>query len=68
MNKLIHLVLLSAGVALIVYGIQATESIGSDISRLFNGAPTNKAIWLLLGGLLVAAVGATGLLHRAKTP
>lgn len=61
MNKLISLALLATGIVLIVYGINASNSIGSDFSRLFTGSPTDKSVWLLIGGVVVAALGAGGL-------
>ena len=67
MNKIISLVLIVAGAALIIYGINATNSIGSDFSRFFTGSPTNKSIWLLIVGFVLAAVGAGGLLTGSKS-
>lgn len=66
MNKLISLALLAGGIVLIIYGISAAESIGSDFSRLFTGKPTDASIWLLLGGTVAAAIGAGGLLRSTK--
>jgi hypothetical protein len=66
MNKIASLVLLVGGIVLIVYGINASDSLGSDVSRFFTGSPTDKTIWLLLGGLVAASVGAAGLLRGAK--
>jgi hypothetical protein len=68
MNKLVSLILLAAGIALIVYGISASNSIGSDFSRLFTGSPTDKSIWLLVGGVVLAAVGAGGFFRGSKSP
>ena len=56
MNKLVSLVLLAAGVVLIIYGVSASESVSSDVSRLFTGAPTDRTIWLLIGGVVLAAL------------
>ena len=67
MNKLISLVVLAAGAILIVYGVHASNSLGSDFSRFFTGSPTEKSIWLLIGGVILAAVGAGGLLTGSKT-
>ena len=67
MNKGLSLALLVGGVILIIYGISASDSVGSSFSRLFTGAPTDKTIWLLLGGLLAAGVGLTGMLRGAKS-
>jgi hypothetical protein len=35
-----------------------SDSASSGISRAFTGAPTNKTLWLLLGGIGSAIVGA----------
>ncbi|MEO7597340.1 MAG: DUF3185 family protein [Opitutus sp.] len=66
MNKLLSLALLVAGIILIVYGISASNSIGSDFSRLFTGSPTNKSVWLLIGGVVLAALGGGGLIRGNK--
>jgi hypothetical protein len=57
MNKIVSLALLIGGAALMIYGINATNSFGSDISRFFTGSPTDKAIWMLIGGMVAAGVG-----------
>ena len=57
MNKGLGIALLVVGVVLIVFGISASESFGSDFTRLFTGKPTDKSIWLLVGGLVAAIVG-----------
>jgi hypothetical protein len=59
--------LLAGGIVLIIYGINASNSVGSDISRLFSGTPTDKSIWLLIGGIVAAAVGLGGLLRGSKS-
>ncbi|MBC8011721.1 MAG: DUF3185 family protein, partial [Burkholderiales bacterium] len=40
---------------------------GSGFSRLFTGAPTDKTIWLLIGGIVLAALGLGGLLRGDKS-
>ncbi len=57
MNKAIGLALLAVGIALIIYGIDASNSASSAISRTFTGSPTNKTLWLLLGGIASAICG-----------
>ena len=66
MNRILSLALLVGGIVLIVYGINASESISSDFSRFFNGSPTDRTIWLLIGGIVASVVGAGGLLLSAK--
>jgi hypothetical protein len=66
MYKVISLALLVAGIALVIFGISAAHSLGSDISRFFTGSPTDKAIWMLIGGAALAIVGLVGLLRGTK--
>lgn len=68
MNKIVSLVLLVGGIVLIIFGISASESIGSDFSRLFTGAPTDRSIWLLVGGIVATAIGAGGMFRGSKSP
>ena len=63
MNKLISLAILAVGIVLVVFGVTAAESFSSDISRFFTGSPTDKAIWMLLGGILAIIIGLVGLLR-----
>jgi hypothetical protein len=57
MNKAIGLALLAVGIALIIYGIDASHSAASHLSRTFNGSPTNKTLWLLIGGIASTVFG-----------
>ena len=57
MNKVISWALLAGGVLFIILGINATNSFSSDVSRFFTGSPTDKAVWMLLGGIVAAVAG-----------
>jgi hypothetical protein len=59
MNKIVSPALIVGGAALIIIGINATNSFSSDVSRFFTGSPTDKAIWMLIGGTAAAIVGLT---------
>lgn len=61
MSKLISLLLTGAGVVLLIFGARAYDSISSDFSRFFTDSPTDKAIWLLISGLIVLIIGLSGL-------
>lgn len=65
MNKPLSLALLVGGILLIVFGISAAESLSSDVSRFFTGSPTDKAMWMLVGGAVAAVVGLVGLARGA---
>ena len=61
MNKPIAVALLVAGIILAVFGVNATHSFTSDVSMFFAGSPTDKAIWMPIGGLVLGIVGLFGL-------
>ena len=61
MNKLISLALFAGGVVLVIFGVSATKSFSSDVSRFFTGSPTDKAIWMMIGGIVAIVVGLGGL-------
>jgi Co/Zn/Cd efflux system component len=63
MNKAVLLAILVGGIVLVVFGVAASESLSSDISRFFTGSPTDKAIWMLLGGIVAIIIGLAGLLR-----
>ena len=62
MNKTISLGLLAGGIVLTVVGINATNSFSSDVSRFFTGSPTDKAIWMLIGGIVAGIIGLIGVI------
>lgn len=62
-TKLIALAILALGIVLLIYGVSALDSFSSDVSRFFTGSPTDKTIWLMIGGVAAIVVGLFGLLH-----
>jgi hypothetical protein len=63
MNKAVSIALLAGGIILIVIGVNATKSFSSDVSRFFTGSPTDKAVWMLLGGSVAAVIGLFGVIR-----
>jgi len=66
MNKLISVALLAGGIVLLILGFNASNSLSSDLSRLFTGSPTDRAIWFLVGGAVLSAAGLAGLLRGSR--
>ncbi len=64
MDKSMSVALLIAGIILLGFGLNAYHSASSDVSRFFTGAPTDKALWLLIGGAIVAIAGFLGLARK----
>jgi Protein of unknown function (DUF3185) len=66
MNKTVFLVVLVLGLVLLAFGAIESDSISSDFSRLFTGEPTDKAVWLLIGGAVATIVGLGGMARGSK--
>jgi len=57
MNKIVGLALIVGGAVLLITGITATNSFSSDVSRFFTGSPTDKSVWMVIGGVVAVIVG-----------
>ena len=66
MNIIFSLALLVGGLVLMIIGINATNSFSSDVSQFFTGSPTDKAVWMLIGGIVATVVGLTMTLRGSK--
>lgn len=67
MYKAISLVLLISGIALLIVGISAMESIASGFSKFFTGSPTDRSMWLVLGGVVLIAISGFGLFRGSRS-
>lgn len=61
MNKTISLVFLVAGVVLLVFGLNSSDSIASSVSEAVTGTPTDKSMWLIILGAVGVVAGGVGL-------
>jgi LPXTG-motif cell wall-anchored protein len=57
MQSVVGIVLLVVGVVLMIFGMQASASVGSRLSELFTGALSDRTIWLLVAGGAAAILG-----------
>lgn len=57
MKKAIGIGCLVAGVLLIVWGYNLSQSVGGQFQRIFTGSPGDKAMWLYIGGVVLCAAG-----------
>jgi uncharacterized membrane protein YidH (DUF202 family) len=67
MNKGIGIALLAVGIMLIIFGVNASNSFNSDMSRFFSGHPTNETVWFLVGGVAACVIGVVALLRGPKS-
>lgn len=69
-NQIISLAILAGGLVLLVMGISAMDSFGSDVSRVFTGTPTDKSVWMFIGGLIltIVGIGGVGFMRTRGTP
>jgi hypothetical protein len=57
MNNITGLAILALGVVLLIFGFNASHSFSSDVSRTFTGNPTDKSMWLIIGGAVAVVAG-----------
>lgn len=57
MPRALGIALLVVGVLLIFWGLNEADSLGSEISEFFGGSPSDKAIWLIVLGVVSSIVG-----------
>lgn len=65
-QRIIGLVLVVGGVLLLIQGIREADSFGSQLSKFFTDSPSDRAIWMTLGGVAAIIVGSTGALLPAR--
>jgi nitrate reductase gamma subunit len=66
MNKVGGAICLGAGIALLVWGHNVSQSVDSQVKNLFTGSPTDKAMYLYLGGGVLLAIGIVQLALKRK--
>lgn len=64
MKKTVSIILLVAGLLLLYFGYNEYQSFQSEISELFTGSPTDKSMWMLIGGAAATIAGLAGLLRQ----
>ena len=57
MNTAVGIALLAAGLLLLIFGFNESQSVTSDVSRVFTGSPTDRSMWMLIGGAVAAVLG-----------
>lgn len=58
MIRVLALGLLAGGIALTIFGVNASNSFGSEVSRVFTGNPSDRSMWMIGGGVVMIVIGA----------
>jgi hypothetical protein len=64
MNRAFSIAILVVGVVLLIYGINAHDSIVSSTKEAVTGTPTDKSLWLIILGIVGVIVGGVGSFFR----
>jgi len=56
-GRIVGFGLIVIGLVLLFFGLEANDSFSSGFSKAFQGAPSDKAIWLMVGGGIVTLLG-----------
>jgi multisubunit Na+/H+ antiporter MnhB subunit len=55
--NIMGLAVFALGIVLLIFGFSASESLSSDVSRFFTGTPSNRALWMVIGGVISVVAG-----------
>lgn len=62
MIRAIALGVLVGGLALTLYGVNASRAFGSEVTRFFTGNPSDHSMWLMGGGVAMITLAVALLL------
>ena len=65
-QRMIGVVLLVVGIALIIIGVNASNSVADQVSETFTGKFTESTTWYLIGGIGAALTGLLMVLFGVK--
>ena len=57
MNNIVGLAVFALRIVLLIFGFNESRSFSSDVSRFFNGNPTDRSMWMIIGGIVTGIAG-----------
>ena len=57
MNRIIGVAILALGIVLLIFGLNESHSFNSDVSRFFTGNPSDRSMWMIVGGAVAVIAG-----------
>lgn len=55
--KLLGIILLVVGVILLIFGFNASQSLGDQVTETVTGRFTDETMWFIIGGAVAIVVG-----------
>lgn len=56
-RRAVGIAMLVGGVVLLYFGMNASDSLASQVSETFTGSPTDRSVWMLVLGAVAAVAG-----------
>ena len=66
LQRIIGIVLLGVGIVLLIWGLNASDSVADQVSDTFTGRFTDKTMWLILSGVALGLGGLGALVIPTK--
>jgi hypothetical protein len=66
MQRIIGVIALVTGIILLMWGHNMAESIGSQAQQAFTGAPSDRAMYFYIGGVVLALYGLSQIAWKRK--
>jgi len=66
MQKVTGIIFIALGVCLLVWGRKIADSFGSQVQQPFAGAPTDRAMYFYIGGLVLGILGVAQMFWPVK--
>jgi len=66
MQKITGAIFVLIGLAALMGGRKLSDQFGSQVQPIFNGAPTDRAVYIYVCGLVIALLGVVQLFWKRK--
>ncbi len=66
MNRTVALIFLAGGVVLLYFGYREAQTFSSGVLRVVTGSPSNKAVWMMVAGVIAVVAGLLSLARDSK--
>ena len=66
MQKVTGIICVAIGVFLLVWGRKIADSFGSQVQQIFTGAPTDRAMYFYIGGIVLGILGVAQMFWPVK--